>query len=230
MKSIGRLACLTGPGRLTDRRAFRMLTVIAEYSRQCLAIRTERKQNQETVPETIAALFLLHRPPDYIRSGNGAKFTATAVREWLHRLDVQTSCIKPGSPWENGYNEHFDGKLRDESRYGEVFYTLKEAKVLVEHWRIHYNTVRPQSSLGYQPPAPKMINPLVMRVIATQQRVRTVTSKPDSLYGAGDGPRTIKQLEGAVRAAAIELDQATLDKLDEIFPGAGGEAPRPYAH
>ena len=155
--------------RTHDGRAFRMLTVIDEYSRQCLAIRTERRQNQETVLETLADLFLLHGPPDHIRSDNGAEFTATAVRDWLHRLDVQTLFIEPGSPWENGYNESFNGKLRDELLNGEIFYTLKEAKVLVEQWRIHYNTIRPHSSLGYRPPAPQAINPLVMPASATQQ-------------------------------------------------------------
>jgi transposase InsO family protein len=155
--------------RTHDGRAFRMLTVIDEYSRQCLAIRTERRQNQETALETLADLFLLHGPPDYIRSDNGAEFTATAVREWLDRLDVQTLFIEPGSPWENGYNESFNGKLRDELLNGEIFYTLKEAKVLIEQWRVHYNTIRPHSSLGYRPPAPQAINPLVMPALATQQ-------------------------------------------------------------
>ena len=155
--------------RTHDGRAFRMLTVIDEFSRECLAIRTERRQNQETVLETLAELFLLHGPPDYIRSDNGAEFTATAVREWLHRLDVQTLFIEPGSPWENGYNESFNGKLRDELLNGEIFYTLKEARILVEQWRVHYNTVRPHSSLGYRPPAPQAVNPLVMPALATQQ-------------------------------------------------------------
>ena len=155
--------------RTHDGRAFRMLTVIDEFSRECLAIRTERRQNQETVLETLADLFLLHGPPAHIRSDNGAEFTATAVREWLHRLDVQTLFIEPGSPWENGYNESFNGKLRDELLNGEIFYTLKEARILVEQWRVHYNTIRPHSSLGYRPPAPQAINPLVMPASATQQ-------------------------------------------------------------
>ena len=146
-----------------------MLTVIDEYSRECLAIRTERRQNQETVLETLADLFLMQGPPDYIRSDYGAEFTATAVREWLHRLDVQTLFIEPGSPWDNGYNESFNGKLRDERLNGEIFYTLKEARILVEQWRVHYNTIRPHGSLGYRPPAPQAINPLVMPVLATQQ-------------------------------------------------------------
>ena len=118
-----------------------MLTVIDEYSRECLAIRTERRQNQETVLETLAELFLGYGPPRYLRSDNGAEFTASAVREWLKRLNVRTLFIEPGSPWENGSNESFNGKLRDELLNGEIFYTLKEAKILVEQWRVHYKSV-----------------------------------------------------------------------------------------
>ena len=119
--------------------------------------------------ETLADLFLPHGPPDYIRSDNGAEFTVTAVCEWLHRLDVQTLFIEPASPWENGYNENFNRKLCDELLNGEIFYTLKEAKILIEQWRIHDNTIRPHSSLGYRPPAPQAIIPLVMKALATQQ-------------------------------------------------------------
>ena len=153
--------------RTHDGRAFRMLTVIDEYRREWLAIRTERKQSHETVIETLADLFLLHGPPQYIRSDNGAEFTAHAIREWLRRLDVQTLFIEPGSPWENGYNESFNGKLRDELLNGEIFYTLKEAQILIEQWRDHYNTIRPHSALGYRPPAPQSIRPLVMTGMKT---------------------------------------------------------------
>ncbi len=89
----------------------------------------------------------------------GAEFTAKAVRQWLARLGVKTLSIEPGSPWENGYNESFNGKLRDELLNGEIFYTLKEAQILIERWRVHYNTTRPHSSLGYRPPAPQAILP-----------------------------------------------------------------------
>ena len=136
-----------------------MLTVIDEHSRECLAIRTERRQNQETVLETLSDLFLLHGPPEHLRSDNGAEFTATAVREWLQRLEVKTLFIEPGSPWENGYNESFNGKLRDEFLNGEIFYTLPEAVVLVEQWRRLYNTVRPHSACGGLPPAPEALKP-----------------------------------------------------------------------
>ena len=136
--------------------------MLARQSQACGAYLASR--GAESTAETTET-----GPPDYIRSDNGAEFTATAVREWLDRLDVQTLFIQPGSPWENGYNESFNGKLRDELLNGEIFYTLKEAKVLVEQWRIHYNTVRPHSSLGYRPPAPQAINPLVLPASATQQ-------------------------------------------------------------
>jgi len=140
-------------------RAFRMLTVIDEFTRQCLAIPVDRKLSSQSVLECIAGLFVKHGPPDYIRSDNGAEFTANAVREWLGRVGVKTLFIEPGSPWENGYNESFNGKLRDELLNTEIFYTLKEAQVLIERWRHHYNTIRPHSSLGYRPPAPETFLP-----------------------------------------------------------------------
>ncbi len=145
--------------RTHDGRAFRMLTVIDEFTRQCLAIPVDRKLNPESVLECIAGLFVKHGPPDHIRSDNGAEFTANAVREWLGRVGVKTLYIEPGSPWENGYNESFNGKLRDELLNTEIFYTLKEAQVLIDRWRQHYNTIRPHSSLGYRPPAPEAMAP-----------------------------------------------------------------------
>lgn len=155
--------------RTQDGRAFRMLTVIDEYTRQCLAIRTERRHSQDTVLETLAELFLLHGPPRYVRSDNGAEFTAAMVREWVQRLGVTALFIEPDCPWENGYKESFNGKFRDELLNGEVFYTLQEAQILIEQWRVHYNTVRPHSSLGYRPPAPQSIQPLFMPASSTPQ-------------------------------------------------------------
>jgi len=108
-------------------------------------------------------LFVLHGVPDYIRSDNGSEFTAKLVRNWLKKLKVKTLFIEPGSPWENGYNESFNGKLRDELLNGEIFYTLKEAQILIEQWRKEYNTIRPHSSLGYKPPAPKAIKPQYLK-------------------------------------------------------------------
>ena len=95
-------------------------------------------------------------------SDNGPEFTAKAVRDWLARIGVKTLFIEPGSPWENGYNESFNGKLRDELLNGEVFYTLKEAQVLIEKWRQEYNTLRPHSALQYKPPAPEAIKPRLL--------------------------------------------------------------------
>jgi len=134
-----------------------LLTIVDEYTRECLAIKVARRLNSRDVLSTIARLFLQKGVPEYIRSDNGAEFTAKAVREWLERLGVQTLFIEPGSPWENGYNESFNGKLRDELLNGEIFNTLLEAQVLVEQWRQEYNRVRPHSSLGYRPPVPEAI-------------------------------------------------------------------------
>ena len=145
--------------RAHDGKAFRMLTVIDEYTRECLVIHAARRLRHDDVLECLTDLFTRHGAPDHIRSDNGAEFTAIAVREWLPRVGVKTLFIEPGSPWENGYNESFNGKLRDELLNGEIFYTLKEAQVLIEQWRRHYNTIRPHSSLGYRPPAPETILP-----------------------------------------------------------------------
>ena len=145
--------------RTHDGRAIRMLTVIDEFTRECLAIEVARSLRHDDVLHVLADLFTRHGPPDHIRSDNGSEFTAIAVREWLPRVGVKTLFIEPGSPWENGYNESFNGKLRDELLNGEIFYTLAEARILIERWRRHYNTIRPHSSLGYKPPAPVTILP-----------------------------------------------------------------------
>jgi len=144
-------------GRTHDGRVFRMLTVIDEYSRECLAIEVARRLRSDDVLQVLADLFVRHGAPDHIRSDNGSEFTAKVVRGWLCRVDVKTLYIEPGSPWENGYNESFNGKLRDELLNGEIFYSFKEAQVLIERWRRHYNTLRPHSALGYRPPAPETV-------------------------------------------------------------------------
>jgi putative transposase len=145
--------------RTHDGRAVRMLTVVDEYSRECLAIRVKRKLNSHDVLSTLGKLFVQRGTPQYLRSDNGSEFTAADVRAWLERLQVGTLYIEPGSPWENGYIESFNGKLRDELLNREVFMTLREAQVLVERWREEYNQRRPHSSLGYRPPAPEAIMP-----------------------------------------------------------------------
>jgi putative transposase len=143
--------------RTHDGRPLRMMTVVDEYSRECLAIVPGRTLRSDDVIETLADLFVERGAPDHIRSDNGPEFCSRAVRGWLERLGVATLFIEPGSPWENGYNESFNGKLRDELLNREIFYTLEEAKVLIEDWRREYNTIRPHSSLAYSPPAPEAV-------------------------------------------------------------------------
>ena len=143
--------------RSDDGRSMKMLTLIDEFTRECLAIVVERRLNSEDVLATLYELFMERGVPEYIRSDNGSEFTARAVREWLSSVGVKTLYIEPGSPWENGYNESFNGKLRDELLNCEIFDTLFEAKVLIERWRKEYNTFRPHSALGYLPPAPETV-------------------------------------------------------------------------
>ena len=137
----------------------KLLTVLDEHTRECLAIVVARKIRSHDVLEVLADLFVRHGPPEYLRSDNGPEFTAKLVRRWLGRVGVETLFIEPGSPWENGYNESFNGKLRQELLNGEIFYSLAEAAVLVEQWRRAYNTVRPHSACGGFPPAPEAIKP-----------------------------------------------------------------------
>ena len=146
--------------RTHDSRSFRLLTVIDEYTRECLAIDIGRKLNKEDVLDSLTSLFVCRGIPEHIRSDNGSEFTAKAVRSWLQRLGIKTLYIEPGSPWENGYIESFNGKLRDELLNREIFDTLFEAKVLVERRRREYNHIRPHSSLGYKPPAPEAVLPI----------------------------------------------------------------------
>ena len=141
--------------RTHDGRAVRMLTLLDEYTRECLAIKAGRHFRAQDVLACLGEQFVQKGVPDHIRSDNGPEFTATAVRDWLRRVGSRTLFIEPGSPWENGYIESFNGKLRDELLNREVFYTLKEVEVVTEQWRREYNQFRPHSALGYRPPAPE---------------------------------------------------------------------------
>jgi putative transposase len=145
-----------------DGRAFRILNIIDEYTRQCLATLVKQRITSEDVIDQLFNLFIFKGIPEHIRSDNGPEFTAQAIRRWLNRLGVKTLFIEPGSPWENGYIESFNGKLRDELLNREIFYTLIEAKVLIEQWRKEYNQVRPHSSLNYRPPAPEARIPAIL--------------------------------------------------------------------
>lgn len=153
--------------RTADGRAFRILSILDEYTRECLAVTVARHLTTQEVIDQLFSLFLFRGLPEHIRSDNGPEFTAKAIRQWLEHLGVKTLFIEPGSPWENGYIESFNGKLRDELLNREVFTTLLEAKVLIEQWRKQYNRVRPHSSLGYRPPAPEAIGPALMPAILT---------------------------------------------------------------
>lgn len=143
--------------RTNDGRAVRMLTIVDEYTRECLTIDVSRRLNSLNVIDRLFELFIFRGTPRYIRSDNGPEFISKRLRRWLKISGVETLYIEPGSPWENGYIESFNGKLRDELLNREIFDTLFEAKVLVDRWKREYNTVRPHSSLGYRPPAPETI-------------------------------------------------------------------------
>lgn len=136
---------------------FRILNVIDEFTRECLAVKVARRLTHRDVLEVLNDLFIQRKVPVHIRSDNGSEFTAKRVRRWLDKLAIRPLFIEPASPWENGYIESFNGKMRDELLNGEIFYSLKEAQVLIEMWRKHYNTVRPHSALAYQPPVPATI-------------------------------------------------------------------------
>jgi len=136
---------------------YRILNVIDEYSRECLAVKVARRMKHTDVLETLNELFIQRSVPVHIRSDNGSEFTAKRVRAWLEMLEVKPLFIAPGSPWENGFVESFNRRMREELLNGEIFYSIKEAQVMIEMWRRHYNTVRPHSALGYRPPAPESV-------------------------------------------------------------------------
>jgi len=148
--------------RTAEGRAFRILNIIDEYTRECLAILVKKRIPSQDVIDQLFQLITFRGIPEHIRSDNGPEFTAKAIRRWLSRVGVKTLFIEPASPWENGYIESFNGKLRDELLNREVFTTLTEAKVLIEQWRREYNQVRPHSSLGYKPPAPESRIPAIL--------------------------------------------------------------------
>ena len=147
-----------------DGRKVQLMTLIDEFTRECLAIRVARRINSFGVIETMADVMLERGVPEHIRSDNGAEMTAKIVRGWFAKLGATTLYVEPGSPWENGYCESFNGKLRDECLNGEIFYSLKEASIVIEQWRKHYNTIRPHLSLNYGPPAPQTSSPQMLHL------------------------------------------------------------------
>jgi putative transposase len=154
--------------RTHDGRKYRMLNVIDEFTHECLAIRVQRQLKAVDVIDVLSDLFILRGVPEHIRSDNGAEFVAKVVQDWIAAVGAKTAYIAPGSPWENGFIESFNARLRDELLDGEIFYSLKEAQVVIESWRRHYNTLRPHGSLGYKPPAPEVFVPTLSARAAQQ--------------------------------------------------------------
>ncbi len=145
--------------RTHDGRTVRMLNVVDEFTRECLAIRVARKLKGADVIDVLSDLFILRGVPEHVRSDNGPEFIAKSVQSWIAAIGAKAAYIAPGSPWENGFVESFNARLRDEILNGEIFYTLKEAQIIIESWRRHYNTIRPHGALGYKPTAPEVFVP-----------------------------------------------------------------------
>jgi transposase InsO family protein len=162
--------------RTHDGRKYRMLNVIDEFTHECLAIRIERSLKSADVIDVLSDLFILRGVPGHVRSDNGPEFVAKAVQEWIGAVGAKTAYIMPGSPWENGFIESFNARLRDELLDGEIFYSLAEAKIIIESWRRHYNTMRPHGSLGYKPPAPAVFVPALAARSAPQPKPATPTA------------------------------------------------------
>ncbi len=195
--------------RTDDGTAFRTLNIIDEYSRECLAIRVDRKLNSGSVIDALSDLFILRGIPSFIRSDNGPEFVAQAVQDWIKAVGAKTAYIEPGSPWENGYCESFNARFRDEFLNGETFYSLREAQVLIEEWRKHYNTKRPHSALGYRPPAPETIVQMDQRPIMHQQsdwatKVGLTTLATGMLKSSKDGIRLANRHATVITLARVD--------------------------
>ena len=156
--------------RTHEGRKYRMLNIVDEFTHECLAICIARKLKSTDVIDVLSDLFILRGVPEHVRSDNGPEFVAKAVQDWIAAVGAKTAYIAPGSPWENGFIESFNARLRDELLDGEIFYSLKEARIVIESWRRHYNTVRPHQSLGYKPPAPEVFVPTIAARTSAQPR------------------------------------------------------------
>jgi len=178
--------------RTYDGRTARLLNLIDEYSRECLLIRAERRWSSARVIEALADVMLVKGVPEHIRSDNGPEFVARDLRKWLAGIHTRTMYIEPGSPWENGYCESFNSKLQDEFLKGEIFYSMKELRVLAGRWQHHYNTVRPHSSLGYRPPAPSTVLTKASQGYGKVESTKRfpLSHTPDCGYGQLSTPET----------------------------------------
>jgi putative transposase len=169
--------------RTHDGRKYRMLNVVDEFTHESLAIRVRRKLKSIDVIDVLSELFVLRGVPGHIRSDNGPEFIAEAVQNWITAVGSKTAYIAPGSPWENGYVESFNARLRDELLNGEIFYSLREAQIVIESWRRHYNAVRPHASLGYKAPAPEVFVP----ALAAWPPTRATPAPPSTQHLAEGG-------------------------------------------
>jgi len=156
--------------RTHEGRKYRMLNLIDEFTHECLAIRVDRKLKSADVIDVLSDQFTLRGVPEHVRSDNGPEFVARSVQDWIGAVGAKTAYIERGSPWENGFIESFNARLRDELLDGEIFYSLAEAKIVIESWRRHYNTERPHGSLGYKPPAPEVFIHALAARAASQPR------------------------------------------------------------
>src|SRR5829696_6738358 len=156
--------------RTHDGRKYRMLNLVDEFTHECLAIRVARELKAADVIDVLSDLFILRGVPGHVRPDNGPEFVAEAVQAWITAVGAKTAYIAPGSPWENGFVESFNARLRDELLDGEIFYTLREAQIVIESWRRHYNAVRPHAALGYKAPAPEVFVPALAAWPASQPR------------------------------------------------------------
>jgi len=156
--------------RTHDGGKFRLLNIVDEFTHECLAIRVARRLKAVDVIDVLSDLFILRGIPGHVRSDNGPEFVAKAVQQWIGAVGAKTAYITPGSPWENGFVESFNARLRDELLNGEIFYTLREAQIIIESWRRHYNTVRPHASIGYRAPAPEVFVPALAAWPAVQSQ------------------------------------------------------------
>jgi transposase InsO family protein len=166
--------------RTHEGRKYRMLNIIDEFTHECLAIRIDRKLKSVDVIDVLSDLFILRGVPERLRSDNGPEFVAKAVQDWIAAVGAKAAYIAPGSPWENGFIESFNARLRDELLDGEIFYSLAEARIVVESWRRHYNAKRPHASLGYKPPAPEVFIPAFAARVAAQSRPAAPPALADS--------------------------------------------------
>jgi putative transposase len=166
--------------RTHEGRKYRMLNIIDEFTHECLAIRIDRKLKFVDVIDVLSDLFILRGVPERLRSDNGPEFVAKAVQDWIAAVGAKAAYIAPGSPWENGFIESFNARLRDELLDGEIFYSLAEARIVVESWRRHYNAKRPHASLGYKPPAPEVFIPAFAARAAAQSRPAAPPALADS--------------------------------------------------